>query len=148
MSKTKYLVFGFLIGALIGVPALLSGFRNAVEPEQVEAQEIKLTHAQEVWLSALEWCESRGRTEAVNPEDLDGTPSYYSWQFKPGTFRFYGDLYGVLSGKHTDAEIMEHLKEYELQKEIVKNMINDPDVNWLQQFPDCIKRKVGMPPRY
>lgn len=36
----------------------------------------KLTHQQEVWIYALEFCESRGNTEAINPKDLDGTPSY------------------------------------------------------------------------
>ena len=77
--------------------------------------------------------------------DKDGTPSYYSFQFKPGTFRGYGEQYGVIKKGLTQAELMELLKSYELQKEIVGYMILDPGINWLQQFPDCV-RKNGLPP--
>lgn len=117
-----------------------------------ESQEIKLppkpilTHQQEVWRSALEWCESRGVKEAINPNDKDNTPSYYSWQFKPSTFKNLGILYGVLSPETTDAQIPELLKDYQLQKDIVGFMITDKGTKWEQQFPDCVKKKIGRPP--
>ena len=113
-----------------------------------EAQEKgpKISHRQDVWLYALEWCESGGRETAVNPMDLDGTKSYYSFQFKPGTFRMYGERYGILEKNITDELLMEKLKSYELQREIVKNMLFDKSVRWNNEFPDCVKR-LGWPPK-
>lgn len=111
-------------------------------------QEIKpiLTHRQMVWSYTLEWCESRGVIEAVNKKDRDGTPSYYSYQFKPGTFRFYGELYGVIPKGLKDEEIMEKIKVYDLQRAIVVEMIlHQEDIDWKNQFPDCVK-KYGKPP--
>lgn len=105
-----------------------------------------LSHKQEVWRYTLEWCESRGDKEAINKVDLDGTPSYYSFQFKPGTFKTYGEKYGVIEKGLSDSQIMELLKSYDLQKTIVGYMILDNTVNWYVQFPDCI-RKYGLPPR-
>lgn len=106
-----------------------------------------LSHSQEVWLHALEWCESRGVVTAVNPKDLDNTPSYYSFQFKPGTFKGFGLQYGVLKKEEVDTkeELMEKLKDYELQKAIVTQMILDPKTSWYTQFPGCVK-KLGKPP--
>jgi len=105
-----------------------------------------LSHRQEVWRYVLEWCESRAVHTAINEVDKDGTASYYAFQFKPGTFRYYGELYGVIPKGLDQAALMEALKSYEQQKEIVGYMILDPSVDWLQQFPDCV-RKYGLPPK-
>lgn len=105
-----------------------------------------LTHRQDVWLYVLEWCESKGKPTAINQVDRDGTPSYYSFQFKPGTFKTYGEKYGIIKSGHTYAEIMELLKSYELQRSIVTEMIRDPKTNWEQQFPNCV-RTYGRPPQ-
>lgn len=128
------------------------GYAEQIEPlpviELIEIEPIKpmLTHEQEVWLYALEWCESRGVKTAINPEDKDGTPSYYSFQFKPATFLNYGLKYGVIPATTSPAELSELLKSYDHQREIVSNMIHDKSVNWHQQFPACV-RKNGLPPR-
>ena len=105
----------------------------------------KITHQQEVWLHALEWCESRGLKTAINPKDLDGTPSYYSFQFKPSTFKQFGIKYGLFSKKISDAEVKAKLDDYALQKKIVATMINDARVIWTREFPVCV-RKLGRPP--
>jgi hypothetical protein len=105
-----------------------------------------LTHEQEVWLHALEWCESRGVKTAINPKDLDGTPSYYSFQFKPSTFKLYGVKYGIFSRLISDERITEMLSDYRLQKRIVSLMMQDEKVNWRREFPDCV-RKLGFPPK-
>lgn len=47
----------------------------------------RFSHQQEIWMAALEWCESRGNNSAINWYDKDGTASYYAFQFKPGTLR-------------------------------------------------------------
>lgn len=116
-------------------------------PEPPPAPET-LTHAQEVWISALEWCESRAKPEAVNPIDRDGTASYYCLQFKPSTFRSLGERYGVIDKGQSDSAIMSLMPDCELQRAIVRGMIKDTTTDWPQQFPVCVLEKIGPPPRY
>lgn len=97
---------------------------------------LRVEDAQELWLEDLIHCESRGNPNAVNPVDLDGTPSYGLLQFKPSTFTGYRTQYGL-----PDADLMDP----EAQKETVRHMMQDPGVNWYQQFPACTRR-LGLPP--
>lgn len=97
---------------------------------------LKGSEDQEEWLEDLIHCESRGNPGAINPVDLDGTPSYGLLQFKPSTFTGYRKQYGL-----PEAELMDP----EAQKETVRHMMRDPGVNWNQQFPACVKR-LGWPP--
>ena len=139
-----------LVWLAIVIAALTS--KTTANTQVSESQEIKLppkpilTHQQEIWRSALEWCESRGVKEAINPNDKDNTPSYYSWQFKPSTFKNLGILYGVLPPETTNAQIPELIKDYQLQKDIVGFMILDKSTRWQTQFPDCVNKKIGRPP--
>jgi hypothetical protein len=104
-------------------------------------------HRLEVWLSALEWCESQGLGTAINPEDLDGTPSYFWYQFKPSTFLGFGKQYGLLASTTKLEGILDReMKDYELTREIVRRMARDPEVNLYNQFPWCLK-KLGPPPK-
>lgn len=97
----------------------------------------RLNHQQEVWLNVLEWCESRGKPESVNPNDLDGTLSYGAFQFKPSTLDYFAEKYGIATTT---------LMNYDTQRAVVKQMILHRDeINWHQQFPDCVK-KYGLPP--
>ena len=105
----------------------------------------ELTHQQNVWLHALEWCESSGTKTAINEKDLDGTPSYYSFQFKPSTFKQYGIKYGLLSKRVTDETVEAKLASYELQRQMVMRMMFDRSVRWNREFPDCVRR-LGPPP--
>lgn len=105
-----------------------------------------LTHQQQIWRGALEWCESRGKNTAINAVDRDGTPSYYAFQFKPNTLRYYGERYGLIAKGKSDAEIMELLAHYEIQSAIVDKMILDPTTVWEKQFSECV-RKLGRPPK-
>lgn len=103
----------------------------------------ELQHRRETWVSALEWCESNGRYEAINENDLDGTPSYGAYQFKPGTFSHYVNKYGLeVKRKRSD---LYTFMNYEAQRAIVLRMIDDPDVRWKNEFPWCVK-KLGLPP--
>lgn len=111
------------------------------------AAELDLKHRQETWISALEWCESRAKNDALNPKDRDGTPSYSNFQWKPTTLLSYGKQYGLISASSTLADVSTLLKDYDLQRNVVRQMIADPAVNWYQQFPDCVKTKVGLPPK-
>lgn len=93
------------------------------------------TPEREEWLAKLEMCESSGRPEAVNPNDLDGTPSYGLLQFKPSTFELFQKKY----------EIEGELMDPDAQRAIVRKMMDDPSVRWENQFPACVKR-LGRPP--
>ena len=114
-----------------------------VDPYQV-------SHAQETWIRALEWCESHGNVSAINPKDKDGTPSYYSFQFKPETLLSYGQKYGVINMTTTAGSTQfakEILPNYDIQLKVVKMMVKDKTVRWETQFPDCVKRHIGFPPK-
>lgn len=153
----KILIVAAALAALLLLPAatLKSTDESTPQPAVVyvevpiaaEPDPKLLTHAQEIWISALEWCESHGKPEAVNPNDNDGTPSYYSYQFKPGTFRSMGELYGVIPKGHTQEEIMSLMKDTKLQRQIVRDMIKDKSLDIGTQFPGCV-RKLGYPPVY
>lgn len=106
------------------------------ERRPINRLEPVLTHRQELWRGILEWCESRGNPNAINPKDKDGTPSLGGFQFKPRTFEHYRTKYKLPS-----ADVM----NYQMQFTIVGYMINDPDVNFEQEFPDCVRR-YGWPP--
>lgn len=112
-------------------------------------QNSKLSHQQDVWISALEWCESSG-TSAVNEHDLDGTPSYFYFQFKPDTFKEYATQYGVLLPGSDNTVLITALQSYYLQHEVVEQMVLDSSISydkWANElFPGCIK-KIGYPPR-
>ncbi len=97
----------------------------------------QLSHRQKAWLGALEWCESRGNPDAVNPKDRDNTPSYGILQFKPGTFSEFAKLYSIAST--TD------YMDPDAQEAIVTQMILRDGVDWHQQFPVCV-HKLGTPP--
>jgi len=109
------------------------------EAESVPEPAPILTHAQMVWSYALEWCESRGNPEEVNPKDLDNTPSYGGYQFKPGTLGYYANLYGVPQATTT--------MDYDTQRAVIEQMIaHSSEIDWEQQFPGCT-RKLGYPPK-
>lgn len=103
-------------------------------------------HKLETWLSALEWCESRGDPTAVNWKDRDGTPSYFSYQFKPSTFAYYGKLYGLINPSSTPEQVFSLMHDYNLTRSMVKRMTQDPGVDFSQQFPDCVLHHIGYPP--
>jgi len=116
-------------------------------PVLEEKQLPVISHRQETWIRVLEWCESQGVITAVNPKDLDDTPSYYSFQFKPSTFRYFGELYEVIPKGLSEKQLMEEIKKYELQYAILVNMVANRDkIEWKRQFPACVK-KYGLPPK-
>ena len=138
-----------IIALLLSLIIKTSITKPKVAEGEVEVVDI-LTHPQRIWLGALEWCESHGVVTAINPKDKDNTPSYYSFQFKPGTFRGYGEKYGLIEIGKTDAEIKELMKNYKLTVLIMEQMILDKDIKpivWRNSlFPGCTA-KLGTPPK-
>lgn len=133
----KYIIT-ILILAFILIPKTIV----SEKPEKIS----RVSHQQMVWLYALEWCESAGIKDNVNEMDLDGTASYYAYQFKPATFRLYGERYGLIDKGLENDTIMALLASYELQRAIVEEMLFDNRVKWHREFPHCTK-KLGLPPR-
>lgn len=149
MKTLKYIFLLVMIisGVLFFAPQYVQ--EKAPEPIAVPA----LSHAQETWIRALEWCESRGNPYAVNPEDADGTPSYGSWQFKPETFWYYAEKYDVepLYAASAIQEVEDpsdrffHLRR-DNQYQVLKAMVlHREEIRWTSQFPGCVK-KLGPPP--
>lgn len=147
MKNTKSFSFVTLVLLIIYITFCVSVFKlgeasmvhenkiSVIEQKPVEPVEM-LNHEQRAWLGALEWCESKGKPGAINPEDRDNTPSYGILQFKPETFSYFGKLYGV------DGDSMDPLA----QENIVAHMIMHSDqIAWDTQFPDCVAR-LGNPP--
>lgn len=149
MKKThKFLVLVALAAILLTLGYVHRAAGKETQADaQPEAAQSLLRHDQLVYTYALEWCESRGIETAINPKDRDNTPSYYSWQWKPSTFRYYGTRYGVLATSTTDAELKTAMADYGTQRQVLEAMVNDAGhINWNQQFPDCTK-KIGLPPK-
>jgi hypothetical protein len=145
--KIKYIIVGAIAMALALVTVKVAQSESKPIPAApVTIPAPRFTHQQEVWMNALEWCESNAINTSVNWYDRDGTASYYAFQFKPGTLREYGEKYGVIQKGKTAAEIMVLLKDYTIQRAIVEYMVEDPHTDWRHQFPDC-SRKLGTPPR-
>lgn len=146
-KETKKWIGGFgTCAILVGIVYGIIFFTTKKEEKIiVQVEEPKISHQQEIWISALEWCESNGNVNAINPKDKDGTPSYYSFQFKPETFKYYGEMYWVIEPGLKDEEIMERIKDNQTQRTIVENMVLDKAVDFRQQFPACTK-KLGLPP--
>jgi len=139
-----------ILAALIVTLILLSfSYTSADESSKTKSIEPVLSHQQEVYLHALEWCESRGIQTAVNPKDRDGTPSYYSFQFKPDTFKWLVVKYEILNKEdvNTLEKVKKNMANYELQKLIVKHMLFDSTIKWENKFPDCVNKKIGRPPK-
>ena len=126
------------------IPTKVYSYR-VVPPTQIE--EKTLTHQQMVWVHALEWCESRGNPDAINAVDLDGTPSYGSWQFKPSTLLYFGHMYGVLPSDLGESNVMDFIMNRDVQFAVLEQMILDREnIRWDRQFPWCVE-KLGYPPR-
>lgn len=132
-----YLIIVATIAGVFNLEQALSTTTYKVEAHE-EVTNATLTHQQEIWKHALEWCESSGRHDAINPEDLDGTPSYGAYQFKPSTLDYFAGKYGVV----TTGDVI----DYEVQSAVVDQMIlHGNEIEWERQFPWCIK-KIGRPP--
>lgn len=146
MKRILWIVIASGVLALIMAMSITNKV-SYVKPAEVLAEEIKvvekeeikveLSYQQEAWLGALIWCESKGNPKAINPNDLDNTPSYGILQFKPSTFEYYQKRYNTNRG--------DGYMDPDAQIEIVEQMIIRGDVKWSQQFPACTK-KLGNPP--
>lgn len=133
---TAILTVAFL-GITVGAPRLAD---VSHETEVIENKGLtivnQLSTEREEWLQKLIKCESSGNPMAINPVDLDGTPSYGILQFKESTFEAFSKAYKI------EGELMDP----EAQKAIVRKMMDDPSIRWEKQFPACVTKHIGWPP--
>jgi len=131
-------VTAFVVGA--GLVALTVPGTTVYTQEVVTETVVKndgLTPAQTIWLAKLMKCESGVSESAVNPNDLDNTPSYGILQFKPTTLSAFTVKYGIERNDNMDAEA---------QVAVVTHwLLNPKEVQWERQFPGCVN-KLGKPP--
>lgn len=137
MKKYTLLVIIFVSMCIITTADILIArtIREDQKVEQLPPPADPLSHPQRAWLGALEWCESKGRPQAINPKDRDNTPSYGILQFKPSTLTYFGKMYGIAG------DIMNP----DTQEAIVEQMILQGGIDWHQQFPVC-SGILGKPP--
>lgn len=91
-------------------------------------------------IDKMKICESGDNAMAVNPCDKDFTPSYGCLQFKPDTLKGYTKKYNLADiSVWEDVDTMNWIYDCEFQTTIFKNMLDDPDVVWTREFPDCYR---------
>lgn len=145
MKKTiKIVAVAGLIAFLLSL-SIYSKVESVVYVEKIVEveKEDPLSYQQRAWLGALIWCESHGNPNAINKIDRDGTASYGILQFKPSTFQYYADRYGIEVPVPIKTE--NSFMNPKVQIQIVEQMILRGDVKWSQQFPSCTQ-KLGKPP--
>lgn len=142
MKSVKYILIVLAIS--LGAILFFAPWSAATKAPVASAPAPSLSHAQKVWLGALEWCESHGDPTAINPEDNDGTPSYGPYQFKPDTLIFFSKKYLTIFIDKNN--VMEAIMDYSVQRATVEAMVlHREDIRWDRQFPGCVK-KLGPPP--
>lgn len=131
----------------------MTGSQNATEPAQAPQKLHETPRIEEILnsvqnprtraiLTDLVHCESSGNPEAINPKDLDGTPSHGCLQFKPGTLYGFGKEAGLFPDMEP-GEIYNVLYDPELQIEVAVYMIEKyghEQKFWDQQWPGCSKK--------
>lgn len=141
MSNKSIVVIAAFVAALttlILIPRLVEGFSSSlVIRETIYVTQPKLSPAQMIWLAKLMNCESGLKAGAINPNDLDNTPSYGLLQFKPSTFAAAARELGLAS----TTDFMNPLS----QVAIVEHWVLKGGTDWAHQFPDCTAR-YGPPP--
>lgn len=100
-------------------------------------------------IDSLMMCESGGNWQAVNPNDLDNTPSWGLFQFKPTTWRHYVKKYDLFQWTNfDDADWWNTIMNGDLQRIVVERMFIDPQVRLrTTEFPGCSK-KLGLKQNY
>lgn len=92
-------------------------------------------------IALLKKCESGGNPNALNPIDLDGTPSYGCFQFKISTWKNYVIKYNLFNWKELEeADWFNTMWSCDLQEIVVEKMFFDPNVKLrTTEFPTCSK---------
>lgn len=141
--KVQHLVLLAVLTSILTTLALVPHFAKGVgEPiviyKEVQVPQKTLNPKQVIWLAKLMQCESGIKAGAINPNDLDNTPSYGILQFKPSTYAGAAKQLGL-------ASTTDYLNP-EGQVAIVTHWILEGGIDWSHQFPACVA-KLEYPPQ-
>ena len=129
LTATAILVFGWYQAI---------AFTKLTSSVAFKTEEQKLQHKQDLWISALELCESSGNPDVV-VLDINNEYSYGAFQFQKNTFYQYGMKYGLLEKDFPLEETANIITDYSLQRKIAERMLEDGLANhWF----NC-KTKIG-----
>lgn len=139
--STKLIIGLAVITALVTtfalIPHLVRGTEIVVSHEIVYKPQPTLSATQIIWLARLMQCESGIKDTAINPNDLDNTPSYGLLQFKPSTYAYYATRYGL-------ASTTDYMNPQGQVTIVTQWLLSEGEVEWTHQFPACVA-KIGLP---
>lgn len=123
------MIFGFILSYALSPRIEIVNAENIPEVKIIPKEEP--THKQSLYLAMLEWCESGGNPNALNPQD-GGSRSVGSFQFKDKTFSLYSQKYAL---GYTKEDIYDHDKQKALVHLMLKDGLED-------QWKNC-HTKIG-----
>ena len=141
-----FLIFSLLPGSVGGLSSLL--LKTSLWGSfGVKEGVVETSPAFEEWRYNMRMCESSDNPNAINENDLDGTPSYGLWQMKPNTFKGWVQKYDLFNWREWEkGDYQNNIMSREHQEEIMDHVIVDPGINWKNEFPNCFN-KYGKPPK-
>lgn len=146
--KSGVLFLSVALVTLVSFPKQVAVADEQLTPSTTDKNTNTPTYSLEIdkWISVLAQCESNNNELAVNPKDVDGTPSIGRFQFKFGTFKAYVKKYNLFDWKvFVQQDWINALYNGAKQEVVLRKMLQDKDVNFRHEFPTCV-REHGMPP--
>lgn len=131
-----------LLGAAAFVLPMLPSTTTYTAEAAIAAKKPTLTHAQDLWLASLEWCESRGNPN-VKVLDSNDKYSYGAFQFQMQTFLWQGKKHGLVATSTTEKQGKTLIYDYGLQRQLVAIMVS----NGLEYHWKNCTRKIGPYPK-
>ena len=107
----------------------------------VRAEDSVLTHQQEVYIHAIEFCESHGK-ENIKIMDSNNRYSYGVLMFQVETFLREGKKYGIIDEDTTSKQGEKLIYNVDLQEKIAHQMLlNGGERNWYNCWKQKLKTK-------
>lgn len=143
------------IGGVLGIslipPAEVQpmAIQYEIEPQIIQTETFlpAITKEQDLWLAKLRNCESGDNPLAINKVDKNGRSSKGLYQFQNKTWRSYIEKYDLWNWQEwEEADFENAIWDGWYQEVVIRKMLNDKEVIFKQEFPDCVKR-LGLPPK-
>lgn len=132
----------YIVAVAISTAILTTAFVFPLFASSEESLAIQPTHRQQVYLQALQFCESSGRVD-IKILDSNHKYSYGGLMFQMSTFLSQGKKYGLINDSTGPTEGEKLIYDIELQEAIAHRMLLDGgERNWYV----CTK-KLGSYPK-
>lgn len=150
MKKTLFIAFVIIAGLILWTitkPIVESVYAktrdvNTATSTPVVVKEVDiLSKNQRVWIGALEYCESRGRSD-IKILDSNDRYSYGILQFQMDTFLRYGKKYGIIATSTTELEAEKMIYDPDLQEKVAHRILLDGgEKNWNNCYKKYLNEK-------